>query len=61
VAEALAKELVALEGDVVTDENGKMRYAFPRISEELAAIEKARSQASTRERDPGAIVFSSKE
>jgi hypothetical protein len=60
-AEALKMELVALGGDVVTDDSGRMRYAFPRISEELAAIEKARSQTSGRERDPGAIVFSSKD
>ena len=61
MAEALDKELVALGGDVATDENGKFRYVFPHISEELAAIEKARDQTSARERDPGAIVFSSKE
>jgi len=60
-AEALAQSLVPLGGDVVTDDNGQIRYAFPRIAEELAEIEKARAQASGRERDPGAIVFSSKD
>jgi hypothetical protein len=60
-AEALSHNLVALGGDVVTDDNGQIRYAFPRIAEELADIEKVRAQASGRERDPGAIVFSSKD
>jgi hypothetical protein len=60
-AQALAKELVALGGDVEPDDNGQIRYGFPRIREELAAIGKARAQASLRERDPGAIVFSSKD
>jgi hypothetical protein len=60
-AKALSQDLVALGGDVVTDDNGQIRYAFPRIAEELADIEKARAQASGRERDPGAIVFSSKD
>jgi hypothetical protein len=60
-AEALSHNLVALGGDVVTDDNGQIRYAFPRIAEEIADIEKARTQASGRERDPGAIVFSSKD
>jgi len=60
-AEALSKSLVALGGDVVTDDSGQIRYDFPRIREELEGIEKARNQASGRERDPGAIVFSSKD
>ena len=60
-AEALSKSLVALGGDVVTDDSGQIRYDFPRIREELEGIEKARAQASGRERDPGAIVFSSKD
>lgn len=60
-AQALSQSLVAFGGDVVTDDSGQIRYAFPRIREELAGIEKARAQASGRERDPGAIVFSSKD
>jgi hypothetical protein len=60
-AEALSRSLVALGGDVVADDNGRIRYAFPRIAEELEGIEKARAQTSGRERDPGAIVFSSKD
>lgn len=58
-AEALSKSLVDLGGDVETDDNGQIRYAFPRIRQELGEIEKARAQASARERDAGAIVFSS--
>ena len=60
-AQALSQSLVALGGDVVTDDSGQIRYAFPRIREELAGIEKARAQASGRERDPGVIVFSSRD
>jgi hypothetical protein len=60
-AQALSQSLVALGGDVVADDQGQIRYAFPRIGEELAAIEKSRAQASGREQDPGAIVFSSKD
>jgi hypothetical protein len=60
-AKALSQDLVALGGDVVTDDNGQIRYAFPRIAEELADVDKARTQASGRERDPGAIVFSSRD
>ncbi len=61
LAQVLDKELVALGGDIETDANGQMLYSFPRVREELAAMEKARAQASTRERNPGAIVFSSKD
>jgi hypothetical protein len=61
LVQALNKELVALGGDIETDANGQVLYGFPRVREELAAMEKARAQASTRERDPGAIVFSSKD
>ena len=60
-AQALSQSLVALGGDVVTDDNGQIRYAFPRIREELEGIEKARAQASGREQDPGAVIFSSKD
>jgi len=60
-AQALSHSLVALGGDVVTDDNGQIRYDFPRIREELAEVEKIRGQASGRERDPGAVIFSSKD
>lgn len=57
----LEASLVALGGDVVTDDNGQMQYAFPRIAEELLAVAQARRQASGAERDAGAVVFSSKD
>lgn len=61
LAQSLNKELVALGGDIETDANGQVLYTFPRVREELAAMDKARTQASTKERDPGAIVFTSKD
>jgi hypothetical protein len=57
----LEASLVALGGDVVTDDKGQMQYAFPRIAEELEAVTQARRQASGSERDAGAVVFSSKD
>lgn len=60
-ARVLEQSLVVLGGDVVTDTEGNVRYAFPRIAEELAAAGQARQQASGAEMDAGAIVFSSKD
>ena len=60
-AEVLDASLVSLGGDVVTDEAGQMRYAFPRIKEELAAAAHARAQAPDTEAEAGAVVFSSKD
>jgi hypothetical protein len=60
-AKVLERSLVALGGDVVTDDNGEMRYAFPRIAEELDAVGQARREASSSETDAGAVVFSSKD
>jgi hypothetical protein len=57
----LEAALVPLGGDVVTDDNGQMLYAFPRIAEELEAVARARRQASGTEREAGAVVFSSKD
>jgi hypothetical protein len=57
----LEASLVTLGGDVVTDDNGQITYAFPRIAEELQAVAQARRQASGTERDAGAVVFSSKD
>jgi hypothetical protein len=57
----LEASLVALGGDVVTDDSGQMQYAFPRIAEELDAVAQARRMASGNERDAGAVVFSSKD
>ena len=60
-ARVLDSSLVALGGDVVTDDAGQVRYAFPRIKEELEAVAHARAQASSSEEEPGAVVFSSKD
>ena len=51
--------LVLLGGDVETDAEGRVRYVFPRIREETAAVARSRSTAPARELDPGAVVFSS--
>jgi hypothetical protein len=61
LAEALQSDLVSLGGDVALepDAEGRVRYAFPRIGSELAAVERARRQAAAEEKSPGAIVFSS--
>jgi hypothetical protein len=60
-AKVLDRSLVVLGGDVVTDNDGQMRYAFPRIKEELDAVARAREQASGVERDAGTVIFSSKD
>jgi hypothetical protein len=60
-AKVLDRSLVALGGDVVTDPEGRIRYAFPRIKEELDAVARARSAVTAGEEDAGAVVFSSKD
>jgi hypothetical protein len=60
-AKVLDASLVALGGDVVTDDGGQIRYAFPRIKEELEAVARARAAASGAEEEAGAVVFSSKD
>jgi hypothetical protein len=57
----LDRELVSLGGDVAAepDENGRVRYTFPRIAQENAALARARAAAPLAERDAGAVVFSS--
>jgi hypothetical protein len=54
---ALDRLLAELEGDVVTDDDGKVRYTFPRLAEEQAAVERARRLA--KEVKLGPVVFSS--
>ena len=63
LAAALERDLVLLGGDVDgnPDEQGRVRYLFPRIERELAAVERARREASSDEKNPGAIVFSSED
>lgn len=58
-AKVLDASLVRFGGDVVVDDGGGIRYAFPRIGEELAAVARARARAASSEEDPGAVVFSS--
>jgi hypothetical protein len=55
----LEKLLVELEGDVEPDGDGKVRYVFPRLAEEQAAVAKAR--AATPEKRLGEVVFSSED
>ena len=59
LAEALERDLVRLGGDVSPDEQGRVRYLFPRIDRELAALARVRKQAARDEQSPGAVVFSS--
>ncbi len=58
VGALLDRELVALEGDLDID-SGRVRYTFPRIERETAAIARVRAAAPEAERDAGALVFSS--
>ena len=57
----LDRELVSLGGDVAAepDDRGRVRYTFPRIEQETAALARARAAAPSAERDAGAIIFSS--
>jgi hypothetical protein len=53
----LEKLLVELDGDVDTDANGRVLYRFPRLSEELRAVENARAEAKPPAL--GQVIFSS--
>ncbi len=57
----LDRELVALGGDVAAepDARGRVRYTFPRIEQETAALTRVRAAAPADERDAGEVVFSS--
>ena len=57
----LDRELVSLGGDVAAepDAQGRVRYTFPRIEQETAALARLRAAAPAAERDAGAVVFSS--
>jgi hypothetical protein len=54
---ALEKLLPELDGDVETDASGAMRYAFPRLREERAAVADARKKSA--DKGLGRVVFSS--
>jgi hypothetical protein len=58
VARKLLDELVAdLDGDVTTDQEGAMRYVFPRLAAEQKAVAEARQNAP--EAQLGEVIFSS--
>ena len=61
LAAMLDRDLVALGGDVASepDAQGRVRYVFPRIDQETAALTRVRAIAPAAEREAGAIVFSS--
>jgi hypothetical protein len=61
LAALLDRELVSLGGDVAAepDAQGRVRYTFPRIEQEMAALARVRAAAPAAERDAGAVVFSS--
>jgi hypothetical protein len=59
LAAVLDDQLVRLGGDVQSDAEGRVSYVFPRIHEEAAAVARARVTAPARERELGAVVFSS--
>jgi phosphate/sulfate permease len=59
-AQAMLDTLVRdLDGDVTTDEEGRMRYVFTRLDEEQRAVAKAR--AATSDKKLGEVIFSSEE
>jgi hypothetical protein len=57
---ALEKMLAELDGDVDTDAEGRMRYRFPRLALEQAAVAKARLDAGAAPK-LGPVVFSSED
>jgi hypothetical protein len=61
LAAMLDRELVSLGGDVAAepDARGRVRYTFPRVEQETAALARVRAAASAAEQNAGAVVFSS--
>jgi hypothetical protein len=55
----LEQLLREFDGDVTTDGDGRVRYTFPRLAEEQAAVRKARAEAP--ERRLGEVIFSSED
>jgi hypothetical protein len=53
----LEKLLKELDGDVQNDAEGRIRYVFPRLSEEKKAVAGARAAAPDRQLGP--VEFSS--
>jgi hypothetical protein len=59
-AQAMLDTLVRdLDGDVTTDDEGRMRYRFPRLDEEQRAVAKARLAAPDKQL--GQVIFSSED
>jgi hypothetical protein len=50
-----------LGGDIAAepDARGRVRYTFPRIDQETAALARLRAAAPSSERDAGEVIFSS--
>jgi hypothetical protein len=61
LAGLLDRELVLLGGDIAAepDARGRVRYTFPRIDQETAALARLRAAAPSSERDAGEVIFSS--
>jgi hypothetical protein len=55
----LEKMLPELDGDVTNDAEGRVRYTFPRLGEELTAVDKAR--AAAKPPALGEVIFSSED
>lgn len=58
-AKEITREVVALGGDVEIQEDGRVRYRFPDLEAEAAALKAEREAASEEEARVGKIVFSS--
>ena len=56
---AITREVVALGGDVEIQDDGRVRYRFPDLEAEAAALRAEREAASEEEARVGKIVFSS--
>ena len=58
-AKEITSEVVALGGDVEIQDDGRVRYRFPDLEAEAAALKAEREAASEEEARVGKIVFSS--
>lgn len=58
-AKEITREVVALGGDVEIQDDGRVRYRFPDLEAEAAALRAEREAASEEEARVGKIVFSS--
>jgi hypothetical protein len=58
-SKTITREVVALGGDVEIQDDGRVRYRFPDLEAEAAALKAEREAASEEEARVGKIVFSS--